>query len=142
MKIRHDMVATGEIEHEVIAGANKTARRLVWRACNDRVRGRTWILHRHGCHTLTRIMHNNMANTRTDAGWSSFRTVGDGQRIGGRVELVAKAWRVVIDVHEIDPVGLCQRSIGRAETGNHATEALGLVELHSRSAFEDNGMTG
>ena len=45
MKISHHVVVSGEIEHEVIAGA-KAARRLAWRAWKLRVCDMNWICHR------------------------------------------------------------------------------------------------
>jgi hypothetical protein len=49
----------------------------------------------------------------------------------------------MIDISEIDLVGICQRSISGAETGNDAVEVLGLIQLErSRGAAERHGPTG
>jgi len=158
MKIRRGVVAEFvEIELKVIVGA-KTTQRLVWRTCNDRARGGSGILHRHWGHALTgpdiltgarRIVDDcparavgyeaEVADAAREMDHRSVDAVGDGQRVGGRVELLAEARREAIDVCEIDLVGVGLRSIGRAETGNHAIEAFGVVELqHSCCAAKDH----
>lgn len=127
MKIHRGVVAESvEIERKVILGL-KPAERLVHRADG------AGILHRRGGHGLIRIRPNILtgagrvvddcaaraahapdqisiicevqsANVAREMNDGSVRTIGDGQRIGGRVELLAEAHREVIDVREIDLV--------------------------------------